>query len=174
MSTVPPVIAIEPLTSSPSSPELMATHPPFTNSHVLEDEAILGRPSGIAAAPPEVALIPSSVEVMRISPELTVIVFPSTPSYDVLTWICPPLTVTAASAWIVIVASLTVIESRPLIPSLTAATVTVAPLSARSSLLWIPLLWFPFTVRDPVPVITRSSALNKAAFGSSAPATSYR
>ncbi|HPD07094.1 MAG TPA: hypothetical protein PLC08_04410 [Candidatus Bipolaricaulis sp.] len=78
----------------------MTIRPPFTTSQVLEDEAIPGRPIGIAAAPPEVALIPSSVEVMRISPELTVIVLPSTPSYDALTWICSPLMVTASSAWI--------------------------------------------------------------------------
>jgi len=79
------------------------------------------------------AWIPSSPDVMRIVP-LSIVTVPRSGSSSLFD--CIP----SAPARIVIVASLTVIESRPLIPSLTAATVTVAPLSAKSSLLWIPLL----------------------------------
>ena len=58
-------------------------------------------------------------------------------------------------------------ESFPLRPSALEFTVILPPCICKSSLLVIPLLYFPSTVNDPLPIKVRSDLLNIAALGSS-------
>ena len=101
MFIVPPVIRIyASLSASMSTPSIPG--PPPKPSWLSPEPELSPKPSWLSPEPelPPAALKPSSLDITSISPPVTRILSPSTPSQLLDTSISPPVIIRSPSAWI--------------------------------------------------------------------------
>ena len=101
MFIVPPVIKIyASLSASMSTPPIPG--PPPKPSWLSPEPELSPKPSWLSPEPelPPAALKPSSLDITSISPPVTRILSPSTPSQLLDTSISPPVIIRSPSAWI--------------------------------------------------------------------------